>query len=374
MADDRRFMLRALELARKGEGRVSPNPPVGCVVAKDGAIVGEGWHDGPGTDHAEAMALKAAGAKARGATVYVTLEPCNHHGRTPPCVDAILKSGADAVVYAVADPNPLAAGGAARLKAEGVDVRAGVCETQARALLRFWLHSLKSPRPYVIAKFATSLDGKIATPGGESKWITGPLARERAHGLRRSVDAVLVGADTVIADDPALTVRLPEVAPVQPLRVVVDSKGRTPPGALVYDRGGRGAVLATTAAAPKARRAAYEELGVDVLVLPADGKGRVDIDELLRTLRKRGLCSVLVEGGGAVLGSFFDGGLIDEVCAFVAPVIIGGAGRTPVAGAGAARLADATRLAEVETERLGPDLMIRGLVRKPQERACSPAS
>lgn len=374
MADDRRFMLRAIELARRGEGRVSPNPPVGCVIVNYGAIVGEGWHEGPGTDHAEAMALKSAGERARGAAVYVTLEPCNHHGRTPPCADAILKSGAAAVVYAIADPNPVAAGGAARLARAGVEVRAGVCEKEARALARFWLHSLKSSRPYVIAKFAMSLDGKIATAGAESKWITGTLARERAHVLRRAVDAVLVGADTVIADDPALTVRLPETAPVQPLRVVVDSRGRTPPGALVYDRAGRGAVLATTAAAPMARRAAYAALGVDVLVLPADAKGRVDIEELLRALRERGLCSVLVEGGGAVLGSFFDAGAVDEVWAFIAPVVIGGAGRTPVAGDGAARLANALRLAEVETEQLGPDLMVRGFARKSREGACSLAS
>ncbi|MEQ8935445.1 MAG: bifunctional diaminohydroxyphosphoribosylaminopyrimidine deaminase/5-amino-6-(5-phosphoribosylamino)uracil reductase RibD, partial [Amphiplicatus sp.] len=281
MGDDARYMSRALDLARKGEGAVSPNPLVGSVVVKDGEIIGEGWHSGPGTQHAEAMALGVAGDRARGATVYVTLEPCNHFGRTPPCVEAILASGASEVVYALADPNPVAAGGAAQLQAAGVTVRTGVCEAEARHLNRFWLHGLVSGRPYVIAKFAMSLDGKIQTPSGESKWITGPLARERGHTLRQQVDAVIVGAGTVIADDPALTVRAPEVDPAHPLRVVIDTGGRTPPGAHVYDRIGKGALLATTDAAPAARVEAYRALGVDTLVLPADHNGQVDLGELL---------------------------------------------------------------------------------------------
>ncbi len=362
MGEDARHMSRALELARKGEGFASPNPLVGSVVVRDGAVVGEGWHMGPGTSHAEAMALSAAGEKARGATVYVTLEPCNHFGRTPPCVDAILASGAAEVVYALADPNPVAAGGAARLKAAGVTVRSGVLEAEARQLNRFWLHGLASDRPYVIAKFAMSLDGKIATASGESKWITGPLARERGHLLRQQADAVIVGAGTVIADDPALTVRAPEVDPAHPLRVVIDTAGRTPPGAHVYDRIGKGALIATTAAAPGARLDAYRALGVETLVLPADHNGQADLAALLRVLKARGVLSVLVEGGAGAHGGFFDAGLVDEVQAFIAPVIIGGGGVSPVGGDGAAALAGAMRLEETSVERIGPDLLVSGRV------------
>ena len=363
MGEDARLMSVALDLARKGEGFVSPNPLVGSVVVNSGEIVGEGWHRGPGTLHAEAMALAAAGGRARGATVYVTLEPCNHFGRTPPCVDAILASGASEVVYALADPNPVAAGGAARLQAAGVKVRTGVCEAEARHLNRFWLHGLASDRPYVIAKFAMSLDGKIATASGESKWITGPLSRERGHRLRQQVDAVIVGAGTVIADDPALTVRAPEVDPAHPLRVVLDTSARTPPGAHVYDRIGKGALLATTEAAPVSRLEAYRVLGGETLVLPADHNGQVDLADLLRALKARGLLSVLVEGGADAHGGFFDAGLVDEVQAFIAPIIIGGAGKSPVGGTGVAAIAAAMRLENVSLERIGPDILATGRVR-----------
>lgn len=364
MGDDARFMARAFELARKGEGFAAPNPLVGSVVVKDGAIVGEGWHKGPGTLHAEAMALAEAGDRARGASVYVTLEPCNHHGRTPPCVDAILKSGAREVVYALADPNPVASGGAARLAAAGIKVRGGVMEKEARHLNRFWLYALVSDRPYVIAKFAMSLDGKIATASGESKWITSTLARERGRLLRQQVDAVIVGAGTVIADDPALTVRAPIDEPSHPLRVVLDSRGRTPPGAHVYDRIGKGALIATTDAAPAARLAAFREVGAEPLVLPAGYDGRVDLGELLRALKARGVISVLVEGGAGAHGGFFDAGLVDEVQAFIAPLVIGGDGKAPVGGLGAAQLGDAWRLDDMTVENLGPDLLVSGRVRR----------
>lgn len=364
MGEDARHMSRALELARKGEGFASPNPLVGSVVVRDGAVVGEGWHMGPGTSHAETMALAAAGEKARGATVYVTLEPCNHFGRTPPCVDAILASGAAEVVYALADPNPIAAGGAARLKTAGITVRSGVLEAEARHLNRFWLQGFVSDRPYVIAKFAMSLDGKIATASGESKWITSSLARERGHRLRQKVDAVIVGAGTVIADDPALTVRTPEVEPAHPLRVVIDTAGRTPPGAHVYDRVGKGALIATTAAASAERLNAYRALGVETLVLPATHDERVDLAELLRALKARGVLSVLVEGGAGAHGGFFDAGLVDEIQAFIAPVIIGGGGKSPVGGSGAMRLADALALEDVATEQIGPDILVTGRIRR----------
>ena len=268
----------------------------------------------------------------------MTLEPCNHIGRTGPCVDALLASGVAEIVFAIDDPNPLAAGGAARLRNNGVSVRSGVLADEARALNRFWLHSLTSNRPYIIAKFAMSLDGKIATASGESQWITGALARERGHLLRQAVDAIAVGAGTVLADDPSLTMRSPHVEPVDPLRVVIDLTGRTPTGAKAYERSGRGALLATTSRASEARLDAYRQFGVETLVLPADHDGKVDLAELLLQLKKKGVQSLLVEGGGELLGGFFDAGLVDELYAFIAPMIISGAARPRLRGmAGDAR-------------------------------------
>lgn len=361
MGADARHMTRALELARRAEGFTAPNPMVGCVVVKDGEVVAEGWHKGAGQPHAEAEALLAAGRRAKGATLYVTLEPCNHQGRTPPCTAAILKAGVAEVVYAVPDPNPAAAGGAAMLRRRGVKVRTDVCAEKAAYLNRFWLHAQRSDRPYVIAKFAISLDGKISTRTGESQWITGPEARERAHQLRQSVDAVIVGAGTIIADDPALTARPEGREPAHPLRVVLDSGGRTKPGAKVYERAGKGALVVTTAAVAHAQLDAYRAVGADALVLSADDRGRPELRELLPELKARGCCAVMVEGGGEVLGSFFDGGLVDEVWAFIAPIVIGG-GKSAVDGTGAARIAEAWSLKDVKAEMLGRDMLVCGVL------------
>ncbi|HXI87277.1 MAG TPA: bifunctional diaminohydroxyphosphoribosylaminopyrimidine deaminase/5-amino-6-(5-phosphoribosylamino)uracil reductase RibD [Parvularculaceae bacterium] len=358
---DRRYMLRALELAERGQGATSPNPMVGCVLVKDGAVVGEGWHARAGGPHAEIEAIAAAGKKARGATAYVSLEPCSHHGRTPPCTHALVEAGVAEVVYALADPNPIAAGGARKLCDDGVAVRSGVCADEAAHLNRFWLHSVRVGRPYVVAKFAMSLDGRIATRTGDSKWITGAEARTRAHQLRRAVDAIIVGAGTVIADDPSLTARPESGEMAYPLRVVLDSTGRTSPGAAIFDRVGRGALLAATSAARHARLDDYRQHGVDAVILSADAKGRPHLNELLSELKKRNCCGVMVEGGAEVLGSFFDARLVDEVWAFIAPIVIGG-GKSAVAADGVAYIADAWRLANVETESIGPDLLIRGRV------------
>lgn len=373
MGDDRRHMLRALELAANAAGATSPNPMVGCVIVKDGAIVGEGWHKGAGLAHAEAEALAAAGAAAKGAVAYVTLEPCNHQGRTPPCSEALIRAGVGEIVYAMDDPNPIAAGGAARLRARGVRTRSGVCEAEARHLNRFWLHTIKSTRPYVVAKFAMSLDGKIATGSGDSKWITGVAARERAHELRRTVDAIVVGAGTVVADDPTLTARAGPQIVGRPLRVVLDSTGRTPLASAAYDRAGKGALLAATRRAEPSRLEAYRALGVDALVLNADQNGRPDLADLLAALKARGACGVLVEGGAQALGAFFDAKLVDEVWAFVAPLVVGG-GKSAVDGQGAARITDSPQLFGVECERLGGDFLIRGFTRDGREAPCSPAS
>jgi diaminohydroxyphosphoribosylaminopyrimidine deaminase / 5-amino-6-(5-phosphoribosylamino)uracil reductase len=362
----RRHMDRAMELALRGAGRVSPNPMVGCVIVHGDAVVGEGWHAGPGTPHAEVDALKDAGDKARGAAAYVTLEPCNHHGNTGPCAEALIAAGVGEVIYGMDDPNPLAAGGAERLRAAGVNVRGGVCEDSARHLNRAWLHFIEHKRPYIIGKTAMTLDGRIATASGESQWITSDESRKAGHQLRSAADAIIAGAGTIIADDPALTART-ERGTTHPLRVVLDSTARTAPGAKVYERsaivGRGGALLATTDAAPAPRLSAFREMGVDILVLPADDAGRPDTSALLAALYGRGIVSVLIEGGGEVLGGFFDTDLLDEIQMFVAPKLFGG-GKTAFGGGGVERLADAERFSFQQMETDGPDFRFRGVRRR----------
>ena len=361
MSDDRTYMRRALDLAKQAEGFASPNPMVGCVIVRDGVVVGEGFHARPGAPHAEAAALAAAGEAARGATMYVTLEPCSHYGRTPPCTDAILDAGVTEVVFAAADPNPLACGGASTLEAAGVRARGGVCEDEARDLNRFFFAGLYLDRPYVIAKFAASLDGKIATRSGDSKWITGPEARLRAHDLRQAVDAILVGAQTVIADDPSLTARPEGRTAAHPLRIVLDSRGRTPISARIFDPARPGATIVASAETPTPlRRAALEARGVETIVAGASDAGRVNLPSLLHALKERGVQSLMVEGGGETLGAFFDAGLVDEVWAFLAPIVIGGAAPSPIAGAGPEKLGEALRLMKPSFEHLGDDILLRG--------------
>jgi len=361
-----RFMARALALASAHLGETSPNPTVGAVIVKEGRIIAEGWHGGPGEPHAEAMALQRAGDAARGADMYVTLEPCDHYGRTPPCSLAIIEAGVARVFYATSDPNPIASGGAARMAAAGVEVHRGLGEAEAREINRFFFHHIRTGRPYVIAKFAASLDGKIATRTGDSQWITGAEARTRAHELRRQVDAILVGVGTVIADDPRLTARDPDGGPRshQPLRVVLDSRGRAPRTARIFSPDLPGHTLvATTPAMPAAHRAALEAQGVEVAVLPADEAGRASIPHLLAFLGRRDILSLMVEGGGDALGSFFEVGAVQEVWAFLAPLIIGGeAAPGPVRGRGPEHLAEATRLTGLTLERVGQDWLLRGKV------------
>lgn len=356
------YMARALALARRAKGLSNPNPPVGAVVVRDGAIVGEGRTQSAGGDHAEVVALRQAGAAAEGAALYVTLEPCRHYGRTPPCVETILAARLASVNIAAADPSPLAGGGGRVLGTAGVRVSMGEGAEEAEPLYRaHWKHAM-SGVPWVIAKFAASLDGKIATRTGESRWITGARAREEAHRLRSHVDAVMVGAGTVVADDPQLTARPNgRLWPRQPLRVVVGGADRVSPSARVFHEEGQ-AVMVTRDDLPKAVRQRYQERGVETLALPAR-EGKVDLVELLRALASRPVTSVLVEGGGALLGSFFDQRLVDEVYAFLSPTIIGGATAvTAVGGRGAATMAEALRLQEVVVRRLGPDLLVRGLM------------
>ncbi|MEX0707693.1 MAG: bifunctional diaminohydroxyphosphoribosylaminopyrimidine deaminase/5-amino-6-(5-phosphoribosylamino)uracil reductase RibD [Woeseia sp.] len=376
-ATERYAMRCAVDLARRAAGLTAPNPMVGCVLVQvPGIIVGRGWHLGPGTDHAEIMALKEAGDAARGAVAYVTLEPCNHTGRTGPCAEALIEAGIREVVYAIADPNPAAAGGAARLREAGVAVRSGLCEEEALALTRAWRHALAERRPYVVGKTAMSIDGRIATASGESQWITSSFSRNAGHRIRWETDAIIVGAGTVIADDPALTARPADVATGKqvidgeryPLRVVLDSTGRCPPGARVFGRidenGAKDpAILAATTGAPRARLDAFREHGVEVLVLPANDSGRVDLHALLEALYERDIHHAMVEGGGEVLGAFFDADLLEEITFFIAPRIIGG-GKPALGGGGVARLADADRFDFKSAEDNGPDLIWTGVRRE----------
>lgn len=377
------YMARALELADLARGRTSPNPAVGAVVVRDGQIVGEGYTQPPGGPHAEVVALRQAGDLARGATLYTTLEPCCHQGRTPPCTRAIVAAGIAEVCVAVLDPNPLVQGGGCQaLEMAGIRVRLGERPDQAsraRELIEDFAKHVLTGRPFVVAKWAMSLDGKIAARTGDSKWITGPAARELAHELRDVVGAVLVGVNTVLLDDPQLTVRLPvekarRPARPQPWRVVVDSRGRTPLeakllGPELADR----TIVATTAAAPEPWRRAVEARGARALVLPEQA-GRVDLGALLDALGEMDVTAVLVEGGGALLGSFLDSGLVDKACAFVAPRIIGGAAAiSPVGGLGAPSVAAGYALRDVRVERVEDDVLIVGYPVRAEEDACSPA-
>ncbi|MDB3935141.1 bifunctional diaminohydroxyphosphoribosylaminopyrimidine deaminase/5-amino-6-(5-phosphoribosylamino)uracil reductase RibD [Granulosicoccus sp.] len=382
------FMQRALELASRGTGCTSPNPLVGSVVVRDGKIIGEGWHAVHGQAHAEVNAISDALDKLpvsassgtnkplTGATIYVSLEPCNHHGLTPPCTQAIIDAGISHVVYALADPNPKAAGGALHMQKHGIEILHGVLQEQARFQNRFFLSHVARKRPYVVAKSATSLDGRIATHTGHSQWITGPESRQRAHELRQAVDAIIVGANTVIADDPALTARLPEsvCAPQNirhPLPVIMDSTGRIPltRKLLSSDNAHSRTIIAAGESMPAEHRQLLESRGLEVICIPHSsgsptaGASGLDPHALLKILGERGVQSVLLEGGASIQGSFRDAACIDEVWSFTAPLLIGGCDAPAAyAAIGSDTLADATRLHDVHVETLGQDVLIRGLV------------
>jgi diaminohydroxyphosphoribosylaminopyrimidine deaminase / 5-amino-6-(5-phosphoribosylamino)uracil reductase len=345
-------MRLALALAATALGSTSPNPPVGCIVLDAaGALAGQGFTSPAGGPHAEVNALRDAGERARGGTAVVTLEPCAHHGRTPPCTAALLAAGVARVVYAVADPNPVAAGGADVLRAAGVDVEGGVLEAEAALGNEAWLTALRLGRPFVTWKYAASLDGRVAAADGSSRWVTGPEARADGHRLRAESDAVVVGSGTMRADDPQLTVREAAVRR-QPLRVVVDSRAATPARARVLD--GAAPTLIAVAEAAGAR---HLHGRAEIVRLPA-APGGLDLDALLAALHDRGVRSVLLEGGPTLAGSFLAAGLVDRVVAYLAPVLIGGGGLPALAGPGAPTMAAARRLRLDEVTRLGADLRL----------------
>jgi diaminohydroxyphosphoribosylaminopyrimidine deaminase/5-amino-6-(5-phosphoribosylamino)uracil reductase len=342
-------------------GGVSPNPAVGAVLVKDGKVVGEGHTRPPGQDHAEVVALKQAGEKARGATLYVSLEPCNHFGRTPPCTEAIIGAGVAEVRYAIKDPNPKVDGkGAARLREAGVQVSEGEEAEAARDVIEAYAKHVTGGRPFVTAKYAMSLDGKLATKTGESWWLTGTPARRYAHQLRAESDAVMVGVGTVLTDNPMLTARdeADKPLPRQPLRVVVDSHGRIPLTARVVADGGKTLIAVADAAEGTVKR--LNERGVEVVRFLGP-RGLVALDELMAYLGGKGVTSVLTEGGARLLGGLFDERLVDKVVAFVAPIVVGGhAAPSPVEGDGVEKLADALRLTRVTMRQVGDDTVITG--------------
>ena len=367
-----REMERAFALARGVLGATSPNPAVGAVIVSGGRVVGEGATAPPGEAHAEASALRQAGERARGATLYTTLEPCAHYGRTPPCTEAIIEAGVAAVVIAALDPDTQVDGrGLAQLREADVEVRLGDGTAEGAAHYEAYFHHRRTGLPFVAAKFAATLDGRIAATSGDSRWISGPETLAWAHRMRPTLDAILVGSETVIVDNPQLTARPPDArGPVpQPLRVVLDSRGRVPPDARVLDDQAQARTLiATTEASPASWREAITARGAEVAVLPSRD-GRVDLPPLLAELGGRGVLLLLVEGGGEVLGSFFDRRLVNKVYAVVAPMLIGGDAQTAVRGAGAARMADALRLGDAQVERLGADLLVSGYPYAPSDAA-----
>ena len=338
-------MGRALMLARKGHP--SPNPRVGAVVVRDGIIIGEGFHECAGMPHAEVNAMK--GIDANGATLYVTLEPCSHHGRTPPCTDAIIRAGIERVVCAMRDPNPKV-DGLRLLKEAGITVEVGVLEAESRRLNEAFIRYIDTKRPFTVLKCGMSLDGKIATKTGESKWITSESSRERSRSMRENFDAILVGINTVMADDPMLR----SGGTKDPTRIILDSTLRIPRESNVLSDGN--VLVVTTSRAGEARLRALKDDGIEVLVC---GETEVDLATLLKVLGERGISSLLVEGGSTVHGSFVRAGLVDKVLFFMAPLLIPGSDAlSAVGGAGIKELGDAFRLGAMRVRRFGDDILI----------------
>ncbi len=365
MTDDQRFMQRALDLAARARGLTSPNPMVGAVIVRDGAAIAEGFHHAAGEPHAEIEALAVAGSRARGATLYVGLEPCVHHGRTPPCAPVVIAAGIRRVVAAITDPNPLAAGrGLEALREAGIEVASGVLEGPASALNRIFLTAMRERRPHVTLKAAATLDGKIADVHGASKWITGDAARVEAHRLRSEADAIVVGIGTVLADDPALTIRLDGPWPREPLRVVLDSTARTPTTAQLIHAGTPArAIVAVGRDAPEARVRALEALGAQVVPCPG-ADGRVSPVDLLAALFAREVRGVLVEGGAEVTAAFVDAGLLDRVAMFFAPLVLGGEKAPSIVAGPGRELKRAIVLGALDVRRLGDDLFVEADVRR----------
>ena len=360
-------MRRALELARRGAGRVSPNPMVGCVIVRAGRVIGEGWHEHCGGLHAERNALKNCTEDPAGADLYVTLEPCCHWGRTPPCTDAIIENRIGRVFVGCPDPNPLVAGKGARiLRDAGIPVETGLCEDECRQLNAVFFHYITHKTPYVVLKYAMTLDGKIASCTGDSRWVTGEAARAHVHATRNRLTGITVGIGTVLADDPLLTCRMEGGR--NPVRIVCDSRARTPLDSRLI-RTAREVPTLIAVTEQNERAAALQAAGAEILLCRADGAGHVDLNDLMAQLGAREIDGVLLEGGASLAFAALRAGIVQRVQAYIAPKLLGGAeAKTPLGGAGIAKMADAVRLHNLTVTRLGEDLLLEG------DLPCSPAS
>ncbi|ORU01187.1 Diaminohydroxyphosphoribosylaminopyrimidine deaminase [Anaerovibrio sp. JC8] len=360
---DEFYMSEALRVAKNALGRTSPNPLVGAVIVKDGRIIAEGWHRKAGTPHAEIHALNMAGELARGATVYVTLEPCSHYGRTGPCANALVEAGVSRVVVAMLDPNPKVAGrGVNILRDAGIEVVTGVLEDEAKKLNEIFLKWITKEMPFVALKTAMSLDGKIATSTGQSQWITNEASRRRTHELRDCYDGIMVGINTAIKDNPSLTTRLPDRVGRNPIRIVVDSRARLPLDSHLVTDGKAKTIVAVSGAADAGAVQDLRDAGVQVI---SAGSERVDLPQLLKKLAEMEISSILVEGGGQLNFSMLKAGLVDKVYAFIAPKLIGGReALTPVEGEGFEELSQAVELKDATTELIDGDILITARVDK----------
>ncbi len=361
--DHEYFMRMALNLAKKGQGYTSPNPMVGAVIVKNGEVVGRGYHRAAGKAHAEVEAIEDAGIKAKGATLYVNLEPCNHTGRTPPCTRTILQAGMRRVIMAMADPHTKAGGGAAFLRQHGIDVLSGVCEKQALRLNEAFVKYVSTGCPFVILKCAATLDGRIATRTGDSRWVTGEKARRFVHRLRHAVDAILVGVGTVRADNPRLTTRLDAKKGVDPVRIVLDTHLSIPPGAVILALDSDAdTILIAGKKAAKAKRKQLQRDGVRIIEQPLK-KGRIDLASLMMRLGSEGITSLLIEGGSTVLASALKTGIVDKALFFYAPKILGGDDGIPICrGPGPALMKDSIQLKHIRVQRFAQDVMIEGYI------------
>lgn len=364
--DDEKYMERALELAERGRGFVSPNPMVGAVIVRNGRVIAEGFHRRFGEAHAEIEALRAATDDVKAATLYVNLEPCCYHGKTPPCTQAVTEAGIERVIMAMEDPNPRVCGkGRVELENAGITVESGLLEERAKRLNESFVKFATTGIPFFIAKAAMTLDGKIATRTGNSRWITGELARDCVHRLRAGVDAVMVGSKTVEADDPRLTTRTKSGNGRDAIRIIIDGDARTAPDSQVFNRRSSSPLLAVVkTTAPQERKSAFAASGAELIEIePKNDK--INLQKLAKELGKRNIASVMIEGGGGLLAAAFDAGIIDKILFFVAPKIAGGKGApTPVEGRGVENISEAIRLDNLSVQKIGDDVLIEGYVVK----------
>ena len=362
MTTDESYMKRALYLAAQAKGHTSPNPMVGAVIVKDGRIIGEGYHHQAGEPHAEVNAINSANESVEGATIYVTLEPCSHYGRTPPCSDLIIDKKLKRVVVAALDPNPVVSGsGIERIRNAGIEVVTGVLEEESRKLNEVFNYFITTKRPFVVMKYAMTLDGKIATETGESKWISSVASRNHAHHLRGQLSGIMVGIGTVLKDDPRLTCRVDGLP--QPVRIVMDSQLKIPMDARVLTEQNKAeTVILTTDQAPSAKKEALEKRGVMVKIVK-ESDGHVDLDEAMRIIGEYGVDSLLLEGGGTLNGAALKAGIVHKLSVYIAPKLLGGAEAiSPVMGHGVQHMTDAYKVKSVETTRIEDDLHIEAYI------------